>query len=30
MEDTDTAINLGVVELIIKFTHVFENIHITS
>lgn len=30
MEDTDIAINSGVVELIIKSTHVFKNIHIAS
>ena len=29
MEDTDTTINSEVVELIIKSTHVFKNIHIT-
>jgi len=30
MKDTNTAINLEVVEFIIKSTHIFENIHIAS
>jgi len=30
MEDTNTAINLEVVEFMIKSTHAFENIHIAS
>ena len=29
MENANTAINLGVVKSIIKFTHVFKNIYIT-